>query len=132
MPIQLIVTAMVETLDGCVLDGVVHLLGLSVRPRMVDFSAPVLDAALVADPTGSFLNQTDVQPFKAMAARACHEAATEQRKTARITEVPTSVTPATMLSTSPIRTWFQLHRGSCIRFGRRTKIATIPNRTANP
>jgi len=40
----------VEALDCGVLDGAIHALHLTVRPWMIDFSEPVLDAILVADP----------------------------------------------------------------------------------
>ena len=64
VPSELVVTVVVEALDGCVLDGPVHsldplagkrLLAIAeklpvVRPRMVDLGEPVLDAVVVADP----------------------------------------------------------------------------------
>jgi hypothetical protein len=40
----------VEGFDGGVLDGPVHPLGLTVRPWVVGFGEPVLDAVLLADP----------------------------------------------------------------------------------
>lgn len=50
VPTQLFVTVVMEMLDGCVLDGSVHALDLSVGPRMIDLGEPVLDTVLVTDP----------------------------------------------------------------------------------
>ena len=46
---QLVVAFVVEALDGRLFDGPVHPLDLAVRPRMVRFGEPVLDAIRFAD-----------------------------------------------------------------------------------
>ncbi len=49
MLLELVVRLIVITLDGRVLNGAIHPLDLSVSPRMIDFSQPMLDAVLLAD-----------------------------------------------------------------------------------
>jgi len=46
---ELVVALVVEALDGSLLDGAVHPLDLTVRPRVVRFGEPVLDAVRLAD-----------------------------------------------------------------------------------
>jgi hypothetical protein len=46
----MIVTVVVEALDGRVLDGAVHALDLAVGPWMIDLGEPAFDPVLVADP----------------------------------------------------------------------------------
>ena len=45
---ELVVAIVVETFDGCVLDGAVHPLDLPIGPGMVDAGEAVLDAMLLA------------------------------------------------------------------------------------
>lgn len=47
---QLFVAVVVVAFDGGVLDGAVHPLDLTIRPRMVGFGQAMLDAVLAADP----------------------------------------------------------------------------------
>jgi hypothetical protein len=44
--VELIVVVAVETLDGGLLGGAVHPLDLTIRPRMLHFGEPVLDAVV--------------------------------------------------------------------------------------
>ena len=41
---ELVVVVVMETFDGCVLDGAVHAFNLAIRPRVLGFGRPVLDA----------------------------------------------------------------------------------------
>lgn len=44
MPFELVVVVVVEAFNGCVLDRAVHAFDLAIRPRMLRFGCPVLDA----------------------------------------------------------------------------------------
>jgi len=48
VPFELLVVVVMVSLDGCVLDGAVHSLDLTVGPRVVDFGEAVLDPVFVA------------------------------------------------------------------------------------
>lgn len=48
IPSQLIVVFVVEALDRGVLDGAVHVLDLTIRPRAIDLDEAVLDAVFLA------------------------------------------------------------------------------------
>ena len=49
--------------DGCVLDGAVHSLDLSVRPGMIDFGESVLDAIFAASHREHVGNETSSRAF---------------------------------------------------------------------
>jgi len=50
MAAELVVTVVVVTLDGGILDGPIHALDLAVGPRVMRFGQTVLDAVVLASP----------------------------------------------------------------------------------
>ena len=59
---ELVVAFVVEAFDGCLLDGPVHPLDLTVGPRMVRFGEPVLDLVRLEDHVETHLARPDGVP----------------------------------------------------------------------